>query len=348
MTEKARFYLRSTARIGQLLAGLGMYSAVACAQTPPPTETGIWLDDSAAGAIEIYICADRADRLCGRIVWLKEPLNAQGVPKRDRYNPNEALQTRPICGLPVLGNLAKVQEGGFDGGWIYDPKAGKSYSAAIELARQDRLTVTGYVGMKFLSKSFTWTRAPADIQRCDSAAAAQGIKAGKAMPAQPKPPTSASATQKAPAPPGQSAAIAPASPPPEPKPAAVPQATASPAVKPPSPAAKPPVTATTATVPAPKPATPKTAATGTTAKVSPTAATSTAKATAATKPITATASKPTAAGTAAAKSASSATATAAAGTQPARPPAAASRPTTTADETSDDDPIPAPFSWGGN
>src|SRR5262245_21094115 len=139
MTQKARFCLRSTSRIGMIVAGLGAYSAVACAQTPL-LETGVWIDDSGNGAVEIYVCQDRADRLCGRIVWLKDPLNAQGLPKRDRYNPKESLQTRPICGLPVLGNLARVSEGGFDGGWIYDPKAGKSYSAAIQLSRKDKLT----------------------------------------------------------------------------------------------------------------------------------------------------------------------------------------------------------------
>jgi uncharacterized protein (DUF2147 family) len=238
MTRKARFCLRSTARFGQLLIALGTYSAAACAQTSPQ-EAGIWLDDSGNGAVEIYVCADRADRLCGRIVWLREPLNAQGVPKRDRYNPKQELQTRPICGLPVLGNLYRVEEGGFDGGWIYDPKAGKSYSAAIQLARQDRLIVTGYVGVKFLSKSFTWTRAPAELLRCEGApGGSQPIKATKPAPAQAnKPAVEASA-----------------------KPAK-PTAAAASNLAPPSPPAPKPVTASTAPVAKPAAATKPVAAT---------------------------------------------------------------------------------------
>ncbi|MFA5950259.1 MAG: DUF2147 domain-containing protein [Hyphomicrobium sp.] len=149
-------------------AGLTILTA-AGASAQALQETGIWIDDTGAGAVEIYICKDRADRLCGRVVWLKEPLNAQGKPKHDRYNPNESMQNRPICGLPVLGNLAKLQEGGFDGGWIYDPKVGKSYSAAIELTELNRLKVTGYLALRFMGKSFIWTRAPADISRCDGA-----------------------------------------------------------------------------------------------------------------------------------------------------------------------------------
>jgi hypothetical protein len=30
----------------------------------------------------------------------------------------------------------------------------------------DRLTVTGYAGVKFLGQSFTWTRAPTNLVRC--------------------------------------------------------------------------------------------------------------------------------------------------------------------------------------
>lgn len=317
MTEKPRFCLRSTALIGQLLVALGVYSAAACAQTPPQ-ETGIWLDDSGGGAVEVYVCAERADRLCGRIVWLKEPLNAQGLPKRDRYNPKEELQTRPICGLPVLGNLYRVQEGGFDGGWIYDPKAGKSYSAAIQLARQDRLTVTGYVGMKFLSKSFTWTRAPADLGRCEGAPGSQA-KAAKPVPAQPKPPAASDAAMMAPvtSPAPKPATTATVVPPSKPKPSVAPAA------------APPKATATTATG-------------SSAAKVSSTS-TSSSKATTGTKPVTGSAppAKPATATTATTTKPTSATASA----QPSAPapaPVAKKKP---APVEADNSLVHGPFGW---
>ena len=56
-----------------------------------------------------------------------------------------------------------------DGGKIYDPKTGKTYDVALRLAQTDKLTVTGYLGMKMLGKSFTWTRAPGDLPRCEGA-----------------------------------------------------------------------------------------------------------------------------------------------------------------------------------
>jgi uncharacterized protein (DUF2147 family) len=153
----------------------GLVTAVAgamlcCAPaSADPREAGVWYDDSGNGAVKIEICTPTT--LCGKIYWLKEPMNAQGTPKTDRYNPEPGLRTRPICGLPVLGELEQLSDGGFDNGWVYDPKEGKSYSVALDLIAPDKLKVTGYKGMKFLGKSFIWTRAPDDLPSCSSDAA---------------------------------------------------------------------------------------------------------------------------------------------------------------------------------
>jgi uncharacterized protein (DUF2147 family) len=149
---------------------LGLVTAVAGAvlcYSPAfaePREVGIWYDDTGKGAVKIEICTPTT--LCGKIYWLKEPLNPDGEAKIDRYNPEPSLRTRPICGLQVLGNLGQLAEGGFDNGWVYDPKEGKSYSVALDLIDADTLKVTGYKGMRFLGKSFIWTRAPDDLPSC--------------------------------------------------------------------------------------------------------------------------------------------------------------------------------------
>jgi uncharacterized protein (DUF2147 family) len=135
-----------------------------------PREAGIWYDDTGKGAVKIEICTPTT--LCGKIYWLKEPMTPKGEPKIDRYNPEPAMRTRPICGLPVLGNLEQLSGGGFDNGWVYDPKEGKSYSVALDLIGPDKLKVTGYKGMKFLGKSFIWTRAPDDLPSCATSAEA--------------------------------------------------------------------------------------------------------------------------------------------------------------------------------
>lgn len=148
-------------RIVTAMAGAALCYGPASAE---PREVGIWYDDTGKGAVKIEICTPTT--LCGKIYWLQEPLTSSGEQKIDRYNPEPSMRTRPICGLPVLGNLGQLAEGGFDNGWVYDPKEGKSYSVALDLIGPDKLKVTGYKGMRFLGKSFIWTRAPDDLPSC--------------------------------------------------------------------------------------------------------------------------------------------------------------------------------------
>jgi uncharacterized protein (DUF2147 family) len=159
------------------LLGFAIRPAPAAAD---PKEVGVWYDDTGKGAVKIEVCTPTT--LCGKIYWLQEPMAADGQPKIDRYNPDASQRARPICGLPVLGNLEQLSGGGFDNGWVYDPKEGKSYSVALDLVDADTLKVTGYKGMRFLGKSFIWTRAPADLPSCapDAATAPTQVKPGDA------------------------------------------------------------------------------------------------------------------------------------------------------------------------
>lgn len=162
---------------GVAAALIGISGAIAPAAAQSPAEVGIWLDDTGKGAVEIKPCENK---LCGFIYWLKEPMGTDGQPRIDRNNPDEAKRTRPICGLPVLGNLAKMTDGGYDSGWVYDPKVGKSYDAAVDLTGKDQLTVTGYRAIRLLGKSFVWTRAPADLPPCGQTTGSTG--GGEALP----------------------------------------------------------------------------------------------------------------------------------------------------------------------
>jgi uncharacterized protein (DUF2147 family) len=157
--------IRLHAAVGGLLLGL----SAGAADAAPPIETGVWINHTGKGAVEIRPCGAsgrEAKSLCGFIVWLKEPNNKSGEPLTDRYNPEPSKRRRTICGLPVLGSLEHV-DGGWDNGWVYDPEQGAQFDAAIQLAARDRLILTGYKGIKFFSKTFTWRRAPADLPRCD-------------------------------------------------------------------------------------------------------------------------------------------------------------------------------------
>jgi uncharacterized protein (DUF2147 family) len=152
-------------RLAGITLAVGFFGTyVARAQ---PLEAGLWYDDTGRGAVELVPCGSK---LCGRIAWLKDTVNAEGQPLVDRYNPNPARRTTPICGLQVIGDVQKLPEGTWDQGWIYDPKTGSSYNVTLTLQGPDQLKVTGYKGIKLLSKSFIWNRAPVDLPRCNAAA----------------------------------------------------------------------------------------------------------------------------------------------------------------------------------
>ena len=137
-------------------------------QSSPPSGPqtgypGVWYDDTGRGAVEVLPCGDR---LCGRIVWLKETTDKAGRPIIDDLNPDPKLKRRPVCGIDVIGGLKRQSGGIWDEGWIYDPKQGKQFDVELKLRSADSLQVMGYLGVKFLSETFVWKRAPADLKRC--------------------------------------------------------------------------------------------------------------------------------------------------------------------------------------
>lgn len=100
---------------------------------------GIWLTPGGQSRVEIATCGSR---LCGKIVWLKEPNNAQGQPLRDARNKDESLRSRPILGLPLLTGLPiEAADGKWKDGDVYSPRKGKTYRAELELDGPDTLKV---------------------------------------------------------------------------------------------------------------------------------------------------------------------------------------------------------------
>lgn len=143
-----------------LLAGLAAGSAAAAPSAPV---TGTWLDQTGRAGITISPCGDK---LCGRITWLRAPLDAQGKPKHDAHNTNPAERDRPICGLPMLGGFTADGDGAWTGGTIYDPQSGKTYRSNMHLKNDGTLHVRGYVGIPLFGRSETWTRPSTNLPRC--------------------------------------------------------------------------------------------------------------------------------------------------------------------------------------
>lgn len=137
------------------------------AATPAKDVTGVWITDDGEGAVEVESCG--ADKRCGRLVWLKTPLDKAGRPLHDANNPDPAARQRPVCGIEILKDLMRQSDGSWDGGSVYDPEEGKVYNVMLKAQGNDRLEVRGYIGIRSFGESVTWTRAPAQLKRCQPA-----------------------------------------------------------------------------------------------------------------------------------------------------------------------------------
>ena len=118
---------------------------------------GYWYNAEKTTKIQIY--KTTGGSYAGKIVWLKEPNDAKGVAKLDVKNPDKKLRGRALMNLVILTGLKSKGNDKFDGGKIYDPKSGNTYSCKGELENINTLKLRGFVGVSLIGRTDTWTRA---------------------------------------------------------------------------------------------------------------------------------------------------------------------------------------------
>src|SRR4249920_4056345 len=143
---------------------------VAAASTPAfavSSPLGVWIDHTGRGAVEITDCNGK---LCGHLVWFKD-----------------GKHSKEGCNFQIIGNVRPMAGNKWDGGWIIDPdkNPNKKYDVEITPLSDQKLKVMGYAGMKFLSETMTWTRAPADLRKCSETPTE--VRAGEPAPAPSQP-----------------------------------------------------------------------------------------------------------------------------------------------------------------
>ncbi|MEM7742086.1 MAG: DUF2147 domain-containing protein [Pseudomonadota bacterium] len=124
---------------------------------------GYWLTANGKAIVHVAPCGGTT---CGKMVWVANGYDQSGAQKLDLQNKDSAQRTRPICGLDLIGGLAKDAPGDWTDGWIYNPRDGSTYSVAVESISTDELKVRGYLGIKVLGSSQVWTRVSGDRGGC--------------------------------------------------------------------------------------------------------------------------------------------------------------------------------------
>ena len=132
-----------------MLFATGLQAAVA---QPAQRALGIWADEDGKSNIEISDCGGA---LCGRVVWLKEPYNANGQPKTDINNPDATQRSRPLLGLTIISGLQPDDDSQLKG-LVYNAEDGKVYDLYLK-PKRTTMEVEGCFAV-FLCGSQTWTR----------------------------------------------------------------------------------------------------------------------------------------------------------------------------------------------
>jgi uncharacterized protein (DUF2147 family) len=118
----------------------------------PDDILGVWFTENNEAKILVY---KSGNEYSGKIIWLKEPLDKYGKPKRDINNPDPLRRNDPAIGIIVFKKM-KYENNSWKG-TAYGPKRGKEAGCTLKL--KDKDTLVGTVKYGFFSGSQTWKRA---------------------------------------------------------------------------------------------------------------------------------------------------------------------------------------------
>ena len=128
----------------------------------PGAILGKWWNEEKDAQIEVYSCQGL---YCGKIIWLQEanypandPKGMGGKTKVDRENPDSSQRDRPLLGMNLVWGFAFAGENLWEGGFIYNPRDGKTYKCKLTLQTPDQLKVRGFIGISLIGKTNIWTR----------------------------------------------------------------------------------------------------------------------------------------------------------------------------------------------
>jgi uncharacterized protein (DUF2147 family) len=144
-----RFVAFAAAALGLVAARPGIAADV----------SGVWLTNTGDAQIRMARCAPNTPAMCGTIVWLERPHDANGLPLTDAKNPDPAKRSHPMIGTMVA---VEFQPASDDPerlvGQFYNAEDGQTYNGSIVAHGADALDVTGC--LLIFCQTQTWTRVP--------------------------------------------------------------------------------------------------------------------------------------------------------------------------------------------
>ncbi len=130
-------------QLGLVLTILSFFSQgfTSINKSAPNEIIGFYWSPKKDAKIEIYL---KGGQYFGKFVWA-------ATPRKDSKNPTKALQNRNILGVEFLTRF-EYDDGVYDGGEIYDPETGKTYSCKMSL-EGNKLKVRGYIGISLFGRT---------------------------------------------------------------------------------------------------------------------------------------------------------------------------------------------------
>ena len=111
---------------------------------------GLWMPSEGTSYVKIFKEKGK-DKYHGKVVWLKEPNDEEG-------NPKKCPKGDLIINMINLRNFI-FEDDEWTDGTIYDPKSGNTYYCTIEMANKNKLEVRGSLDpFGLVGRTDTWVR----------------------------------------------------------------------------------------------------------------------------------------------------------------------------------------------
>jgi len=116
---------------------------------------GTWFTADNTAKIRFESCAGTP---CGRLVWLRDPIDPQtGAAILDKNNPDPALRARPLLGIVLIMDIQPLAQGTWRAR-AYNADDARTYDITLKLVASDRLALKGCGLVGLICKTELWTR----------------------------------------------------------------------------------------------------------------------------------------------------------------------------------------------